>query len=35
VSAIARVADFWDHHTAAWLDGEDQLPAELVPWFAS
>jgi hypothetical protein len=35
VSAIARVADFWDHHTATWLDGEDQLPAELVPWFAS
>jgi hypothetical protein len=35
VSAVERVADFWDSHTADWLAGEDALPSMLEPWFAS
>jgi hypothetical protein len=35
VSAVKRVADFWDAVTADWLGGQDVLPAALEPWFAS
>jgi hypothetical protein len=35
VSAVERVADFWDAVTADWLGGEDVLPAALESWFAS
>ena len=29
-----RVAEFWDEHVAAWLDGEDPMPAPLPCWWA-
>ncbi len=34
-SARARIADFWDELTAAWLAGEDPLPDPLPRWYAS
>jgi hypothetical protein len=35
MSAVQRVADFWDSLTARWLAGEDALPGKLKPWFES
>jgi len=35
VSAVERVADFWDAVTRQWLAGEDALPDSLERWFAS
>jgi hypothetical protein len=35
VSAVERVADFWNSLIAHWLAGEDALPGKLEPWFES
>jgi hypothetical protein len=35
MSAVKRVADFWDAVMADWLGGEDVLPAALESWLAS
>jgi hypothetical protein len=34
VGAVEEVADFWDAHTARWLDGDDELRSPLDRWFA-
>lgn len=33
--SLERVVGFWDEHVAAWLAGEDPMPAPLPDWFAS
>ena len=35
MSAVEDVADFWDAHTARWLEGDDELRSPLDRWFAS
>jgi hypothetical protein len=34
-SAREQIADFWDEHTNAWLDGRDPMPDPLPRWYES
>jgi hypothetical protein len=34
-AARERAAEFWDHHVARWLAGEDPLDDRLSDWLAS